>query len=148
MEQKYKVVNGTSYHEETPQEVINCLEHARANDIRLRIYLGDTATGKCWNDEHDIFGYINRSTGTIKIPLFIANSRSLGGGGLLDHCILKIKESKGKRIFYTHPLFKQSTFEIKASTETGYTHALYIDGELYSHHKSLKSAEQLKRRLL
>ena len=31
---------------------------------------------------------------TIKVPLLINNKRSFGGGALLDHCIVKIKEIK------------------------------------------------------
>lgn len=144
---EYKLINGTSYHTETPQPVINVLENAKANKTRLRIYFGDISTGKCWNEQHDIFGYIGRSTGSVKIPLLIPKKNSYGGGGLSDNCIIKIKESKGKNVLYQAANFKQSVFEIKASTETGYSHSLYIDGELYSNHKTMKSAELLKNKL-
>jgi hypothetical protein len=148
---KYKEVNGTFYHEETNKAVIDALEFARSEKIRLRIYLGDTATGKVWNEEHDIFGYIGRSTGNIKIPLLIASKRSYGGGAILDHSIIKIKESKGKNILYQHPNFTPSVIEVREAREQekllNYTHTLYIDGKMYSNHKSLKSAELLKKRL-
>lgn len=90
---KYQVVNGTAYHAETPQAVIDILERARANNWRLTFDFGDTKTGESWHEENDISGYIGRSTGTIKIPLLIHNVRSYGGGGLLDHCIVAIKHS-------------------------------------------------------
>jgi len=148
METKYKVINGTSYHAETSQDVINVLESVSNNPRkRVRIYFGDVATGRCWNEEHDIFGYIGRSTGTTKIPLLIANKRSYGGGALLDHCIIKIKESKGNRVLFQATNFQQPICEIKESTETGYTHSLYINGELYSNHKSLKAAQILQKKL-
>ena len=34
-----------AYHEETPKEVINALEFARKNRIRVKLYFGDVKTG-------------------------------------------------------------------------------------------------------
>ena len=144
---KYKVINGTSYHAETSQTVIDWIEYARMNDKRTRVYFGDVATGKCWNEEHDISGYIGRSNGTIKVPLLINNKRSFGGGALLDHCIVKIKESKGARVYFQAHNFQQPICEVKASTEPGYTHSLYINGELYSNHKSERAAKLLQNKM-
>lgn len=149
MTNKYQVINGTSYHAETSQEVINALETARNNRLRIRIYYGDVKTGICWNEEHDIFGYVGRSSGEIKIPLLVSNSRSYGGCALLDHCILKIRESKGRRVLYQAANFQPPIVQIFEAVENmgEYTHELFINGELYSRHKSLKSAELLKKRM-
>jgi hypothetical protein len=98
----YNEVNGTSYHIETPKEVIDVLESARENRTRIIVDFGDVKTGKSWNESFDIAGYVGRSTGTSKIPLLVHNARSMGGGGLLDHCIVKIVTSKGKRVLYQH----------------------------------------------
>ena len=145
---KYKVINGTSYHAETSQAVINVLESVRNEPRkRIRVYFGDVATGKCWNEEHDISGYIGRSNGTNKVPLLINNKRSFGGGALLDHCIVKIKESKGARVYFQAHNFQQPICEVKASTENGYTHSLYINGELYSNHKSERAAKLLQNKM-
>lgn len=147
---KYKVINGTSYHLETSQDVINVLESVMQHPCkRIRVYFGDVATGKCWNEEHDIFGYVGRSTGTNKIPLLIANARSYGGGALLDHCIIKIKESKGSRILYQSANFQQPKIEVKEATDNlgEYTHELFIDGELYSRHKNERAAKILQKKL-
>jgi len=148
MEAKYKVINGTSYHAETSQNVINVLESVMQHPRkRIRVYFGDVATGVCWNEEHDIFGYVGRSTGINKIPLLIANAKSYGGGALLDHCIIKIKESKGSRVLYQSANFQQPICEVRESTKPGYTHSLYINGELYSNHKSEKSAKLLQNKM-
>ena len=98
--QKYKVVNDTSYHQETPDDLIKVLERARENRTRIVVDYGDVKTGESWGEVHDIAGYVGRSTGTHKIPLLVHNARSLGGGALLDHCILTVKTSKGKRELY------------------------------------------------
>lgn len=94
---KYKVVNSTSYHFKTNNEVISVLENARLNHLRIEIDYGDIKTGKSWGEENDTIGYVGRSTGENKIPLLIKNNRSLGGGSLLDHCIIKIKFSNKKK---------------------------------------------------
>jgi hypothetical protein len=88
----YKVHQGTSYHAETPDAVVSILDRALTSHrkIRLRIHLGDPVTGKVWGDVET--GFIGRSTGRIKIPLLIETMKSTGGGGLLDHCIIKIEE--------------------------------------------------------
>ena len=82
-----QIVNGTSYHDSTSSDVIRVLEEARMYRWRIRLYYGEN--GKCWNDEYNTIGYIGRSTGS-KIPILLHNSRSIGGGAILDHKIVRI----------------------------------------------------------
>lgn len=101
------IVNGTTYHSNTPRKVIGILERARANGDRIRVHYGDTGTGQDWGDVYDVTGTIGRSTGPIKIPLMIANSRSTGGPGILDHCIVRIRwanRAQGGDL-YRHPTY-------------------------------------------
>jgi hypothetical protein len=115
---EYLVVDDTWYHKDTPLPIIRVLEKCRnsSRGCRLHIYYGDMETGEAWIDpnycksESDIrsagaAGYIGRSTGSIKIPLEICNSRSYGGGALLDNCIIKIVTAQGKRVLYQHANF-------------------------------------------
>ena len=97
---QYKVVNGTSYHKDTSDKVINVLERARLNRTRIILDYGDVKTGTSWGEVHDTTGYIGRSTGSVQIPILIFNTRCFGGGAILDHCIIGIKESKGKKVLY------------------------------------------------
>ena len=115
----YKQIDGTSYDERTPDAVIRVLENARLNRTRLHISLGETDNdrgqlGRDWLEEHE-YGLIGRSTGSIKIPLLIHNRRSLGGPGLLDHCIVRIRLSAGAsgRVLYQHPNYHFGTMEIR-----------------------------------
>lgn len=103
---EYKVCNGTHYHIDTPSAVIWALEDARKHDTRLTLDYGDIKTGKSWGEQYDMHGKIGRSTGEEKIPLLIHNSRSMGGGSILSHCIVSIKTSKGKHPLYTHKTYK------------------------------------------
>jgi len=104
------IVNDTTYHDETPETVIDILETARiarvgGQGFRLRFHWGDTETGLDWGDTYHVEGYVGRSTGTSKIPLLIWNSRSYGGGAILDNCIVKIATARGKRVLYEHPKY-------------------------------------------
>jgi hypothetical protein len=98
-----KVVNGTAYHMKTPEAVIRVLENAMASRARIRVFLGDTETGRDWLEEHDVMGYVGRSTGNLQIPLLVNNSRSMGGGALLSHCIIRI--TIDKQTVYAHPTY-------------------------------------------
>ena len=100
-----KVINGTTFHDETPIAVCNILNDAISSRRlkRIRIFFGDKETGKDWNEFYDNIGYVGRSTGLIKIPLMIHNTRSTGGGAILDHCIVKI--TVDKKTVYQHPKY-------------------------------------------
>jgi hypothetical protein len=114
---KYKIVNGTAYHIETPDRIIEIIEEALHSDrtICLRLCLGDTVSGKDWGETNDVTGYIGRSTGDIKVPLLLKSKRSSGGGSLLDHCIIKIYIVRGHTYcpsyheVYRHPKYHLPT---------------------------------------
>lgn len=113
----YKHINGTSFDERTPDEVIRVLESARQNRTRLHISLGDTASGRDWLEEFETHGYVGRSMGPVKVPLLVANTRSLGGGSILAHCIVRIRTSAGGRVLWQHPDYHHGTLEIRQKTE-------------------------------
>lgn len=83
--------DGTAFHQETAPELVNVLENARKWRTRVKLILGDPKTGERWGDTET--GYIGRSGGRIKVPLVICNSNSLGGGALLDHCIVAVEHA-------------------------------------------------------
>lgn len=106
----YKVVNGTSYHKETNDYIVNLLEGARNSPTaRVRVYYGDVITGRDWEERYDVCGSVSRSTGECKIPLLIHNVRSSGGCAMLDHCIVKmeVKDSASAKYvtLYKHPKY-------------------------------------------
>jgi hypothetical protein len=118
----YKIVNGTSYDERTPDEVIQVLESARLNRTRLHISLGETDNdrgqlGRDWLESFETHGYIGRSMGPIKVSLLVANRRSTGGGAILDHCIVRIRASAGGRELYKHPQYHFGAMEIRRKAE-------------------------------
>ncbi len=98
----YKVLNGTYYSSKTSDKIIEVLENARIGRVRLRFDYGHD-NGQSWGEVNDVTGYVGRSTGMVKIPLLIHNTRSMGGGSILDHCIVKIARSNDKsKVLYQH----------------------------------------------
>ncbi len=114
---EYNTINGTSYDVRTPSEVVAILENARQTRTRLHVSLGDSESGRDWLEENDVYGFIGRSTGSIKVPLLIHNRRSIGGPSLLDHCIVRVRESAGGRVLYQHPQYHHGQLHIRQKAE-------------------------------
>lgn len=89
------------------------LKNKRENRLRLRFWYENNKTGKSWNEENDVCGYIGQSTGDKKIPLLINKSSSFGGGALMTDCIVKIVDTKTKKVLYQHENFNQSKFIVR-----------------------------------
>lgn len=147
---QYKVSeHGTAFHIDTDNEICRILDEAIQSKKRLKIYLGDTKTGRDWNEEHDTIGRIGRSYGINKIPLLIRSSKSIGGPAILDYCIVKIKDIATGRTLFHVPNYYNGEFKIVPCNHltTDYTHSVMINDRLYSNHKSLRSAKLLVSRL-
>ena len=126
----FKIINGTSYHIDTPSDLCDILEECRVKKVRIKVNYGDPTTGQDWLEEHDIRGYVGRSTGQIQMPLLVYNKRARGGGALLDDQILKVRETNGGYVLWEHPNYKQPTFEIVPDLSVPYPYAVYVDGEI------------------
>jgi len=154
----YIVENGTWYDAETSPEVIRVLEQCRANRTRVIIRAGQTEghdVGRDWLEEYDTAGRIGRSCGTIKTPLLIHNSRSMGGGAILTRCIVRIVTAAGHRELYRHPAYKQPRFmlvEMQTPMEAGKrtlrweARDLNRDGEVHARFETREQGERWAQR--
>lgn len=131
---------GTCYHDATPSEVVRVLERARIDRTRLRVFYGDTDTGRCWNDEFHTQGTLSRSRGPVKVPLLMATARSVSGLALLDHCIVRIQA--GRRVLYTHPGFQVGVTEIRRGDLREYPWEVWIDGDAHARFVRLTQARR------
>lgn len=88
----------------TPARLADLLITLRNNRTRVVINYGDTKTGESWNEIYYVSGYIGASRGYYDLlwPLLVFNARSQGGGEILTAHILEIRESKGKKLIYSH----------------------------------------------
>lgn len=93
----YKIYEGTYYSVECTDKLIKTLHQIQVDKIRIKLCYGDLKTGQDWKEEFDVLGTIGRSTGSIKIPLLIHNTRAFGGGAIPTDCIVKISYANKKQ---------------------------------------------------
>lgn len=130
---EYKIVNGTYYDKDTPDKVIQILERFRGTNQRIRVFYGDTKTGRNYGDEFDTMGYVRRSMGPIKVPILVHNSRSIGGGHMLDSSIVRI--TVDKRNVYIHPKY-YCKVTVKGNE-------VYLNGKIHARAKTHEKAMKL-----
>ncbi|MCL1960605.1 MAG: hypothetical protein FWG56_02225 [Desulfovibrionaceae bacterium] len=89
----------------TDPKAARVLERCRRDGAKVRLILGDTATGQGWLDEYDVVGLIGRSTGPLKEPLLIEPGAS-HGGAILTACLLAIIEWASGKFLFRHPKYR------------------------------------------
>lgn len=96
----------------TDPKAARALETCRRDGRKVRLMLGDTATGRSWLDEHDVVGRIGRSTGSLKVPLLIEPGAD-GGVAILTDCLLRIVDWGSHQDLYRHPAFRTPDLAIR-----------------------------------
>ena len=122
----------------TQSGVAVLLNNLAMSKQRIRLVYGNIETGKDWLQEYDVLGSVGKSTGSNQIPLLISNSRSTGGGAILENCILKIVDVKSKKVLYHHEKYIEPKFEIVILAD-GYSVA--VDGNVQANFKTKKQAQ-------
>lgn len=138
-----EIALGTWFHRNTPKAISDILESARKSGSRLRLFYGDTQTGRDWLEEHDVIGTIGRSTGALKVPLLIASSRSMGGGPILDHCIVRIIDVEDtRRELYRHPRYVTPSFDLCHGSMIDAPWVAVHGGRIHARFKTEKRAQR------
>lgn len=110
-ERTYKVHAGLTFSTETPENLMRLLVHLHNSQKRVLLTYGNLNTGKLWESATPERGRLGRSTGRRKVLLLVRTARSLGGEALVDDCILQVRESKGGKVLWTHPILTD-TYEV------------------------------------
>lgn len=119
---------GTWFNYMTPTQVRKIFESYRTEGGRLRIYNGDTKTGRSWMDENWVIGEIGRSSGLLQIPLLMETGE-VGGTGILDSCIVRIQDADTREELYRHKQFHLPMMEIKPTEgeiAKSYSHEVWV----------------------
>jgi hypothetical protein len=133
----------------TPKKVQRVLEEARKSKSRLRIFYGDTDTGRDWMEEFDMVGRVSRSTGTMKIPELRSAAAADSSPTLRTHCIVRIIKVKTGEECYRHKTYHCPRMELHEAADydrfDGYTHTIKVEKEglmdPYGNFKSQPDAE-------
>jgi hypothetical protein len=137
---------GTHFHPDTVAQVARLLDSHIASGEKVRLFLGDAATGAAWHEENDVVGRIGRSMGPCKVPLMVGGKDS-GGPALLDHCIVGVL-AKGGAWLWKHPTLDLGQWAAEPIDHTArsgsrFQGAALVNGTLYSRHTSLQGAQRL-----
>ena len=124
---KKKIVNNVEFDANTPDKVVSIL-------------LGYSKTGRDWCEEWDTMGYVGRSTGQVKIPLLINNSKSFGGGAILTGNIVRI--TVNKRDIYRHPKYHIGKITFKPSAYPELPYGVWINGKNHANFKTAEKAQK------
>jgi len=139
-----KIVNGTHYHDETSDKLIEELEGARINNSRVKFIYGKY--GRRWWDTCSTYGFIGRSTGVKKIPIICPTRKSVGGDAILDNCVVQL--FVGHVQVYIDESMKDALnnyeYSIDYSDKFKKFYLNINDGEFISRHSTLTSARRLK----
>ena len=100
-----KKENKLKVYKNVNEALLNTLLNSYNFKFRIRIWYGDLETGRSWNEEYDTMGIIGRTTGKIKTPILINNSRSGGGGAVLMGSIIRIDDIEDKITLWKVPNF-------------------------------------------
>lgn len=146
----------TQFEKGTPEALKPILEDLRKGQrgikARVRVFYGDQDTGHDWSEENETMGYVGRSTGTKPILLLVHNARSLGGGSLLTHRIVKMINTGTGAVLWEHPKYHHDVFYgAEGSKEPGYAAVVYRQemaspapvATLYANCKTLAEANRL-----
>lgn len=150
----------TQFDKGTPPELQAILEKLRQGfhggyGRRVRIFLGDPDTGKDWNEENDVTGYIGRSNGPKPVLILLPNARSLGGGSISTAHIVKLIEIGTGLVLWQNPKYHSDFFEAESTTNAnvtaqGYNAEVYRKdptgkkpAEVYARCKSYRQAHRL-----
>jgi hypothetical protein len=98
----------------TATDAARVLERCRKAGNKVRLVLGDTATGESWLDEYDVVGTIGRSTGPLKVPLLIEEGEC-GGGAILTVGLLCVIDWRNGKPVYRHPAYRVADLAIATS---------------------------------
>jgi hypothetical protein len=130
---------GMWFHPDTPRPVRKVLNEAFKHGFSIRIFYGDTVTGKDWLEECDVLGSIHQSSGILKVPILI-DAGSIGGPSILDHCIVRIVDVTTGQELYCHHNYHHGVFTLHEYYECNYEAEIRVDGETHARFKSMDDA--------
>jgi hypothetical protein len=135
--------NINTFSPKTPLDLQSLIKSLNDSRERVRVFYGDTLTGRAWPEENDTMGRVGCSMGHCKVPLLIYNARSYGGSALLDGCIVAIYSTTGRKI-YKHPNFSTGSFSIihtlPRSDKLDFT--VTLDGVTHARFSTMRQAQR------
>lgn len=97
----YEEIGGTYFKKETSKEVVQLINQLIESKQRVRLFYGDSVTGRDWCRRYDTIGYIGRTMGEIPRPVLLKEKQCIDGYGIEEQNIVKLTIKKKNA--YCHP---------------------------------------------
>lgn len=123
----------------TSEDAARALDESYRAKRKVRLVMGDTATGEPWLDEYDAVGTIRRSTGTLKVPLLIEEGES-GGSAILTANLLHIIEWKTGKTLFRHAAYREPVLSLQKLKLSQYPWTVQYKGSLLAQFKDMGKA--------
>jgi len=135
-----KFSNLTYFDPFTSPEVQRVLELYRHSRKPVRIFMGDTETGRDWMEENDVVGTIGRSSGSMKVPLLVPKGEN-GGCAILTACVLRIIDATTLKEVYVHPKYQAPDLSVQPDTSVRkYTFRVDRDDQVQARFRTREQA--------
>ncbi|MBK6616636.1 hypothetical protein [Ottowia sp.] len=115
------------------------LEQWRLSGRRVRLFMGDSETGRDWMEEYDLVGRIGRSCGTMKVPLLVPSGED-GGGAILTSCVVRVLDAQTLQELYRHPKYQAPKLVVVPDNASGYKFRVDREGVTHARFKTNNAA--------
>lgn len=124
----------------TPLAVRRALDKVRLAGHRVRLYYGDSETGRYYPEEVDIIGTLGRSAGPMRVCLLLEKGQQ-GGSAFPTQAVVRIDDLTTGATVYQHKQFHMPQFDLApCAPGMGYSHEVRVDGEPYARFRSQAKA--------
>jgi hypothetical protein len=124
----------------TPDKVAKVLERYRRTRAPVRLFLGDTQTGRDWCEENDVVGTIGRSTGSMKVPLLLPFGDCFGGA-ILTASVIRIMDVESNKDVWRTGSYQLPDLQIQPCKDSpGYAWEVVRDAQVQARFKQIIDA--------
>lgn len=108
-------------------KVCKIIDRCIKNGTRVRLFYGDTDSGRDWREENDVLGTIGRTLGPFKSPILIPKGKN-GGTMVLERHLVKIMDADSRHTLWAHERYKAPVFSIREDGKPKFPFAVTMDG--------------------
>lgn len=117
-------------------KVIQQLERARATKRRVRIFYGDTNTGRDYLEYQETVGYVVRPLGTQVLHLRRRRDSDVGGEILTNQIVRLMMKPPGKNSpfeeVYRHPAYHVPSLQVVSARSAVFNSAVSVSEDAYA----------------
>ncbi len=132
-------LNETWHDPDASPEVCKVIDRCIKNSTYVRLFYGDTESGRDWGEENNVIGTVSRTTGPLKTPILMPKGENFGDI-IPEQCIVKIVDADTRRTLWAHERYKAPVFSIREDGTPKFPFAVTMNGEAAANFTSFAKA--------